>query len=592
MLEQSPLLTTTALTRDDQTHSYASFFRNPASPIYIALCFKWDPIASVCGSSTEAVQWRNIVDSFFARASQVISANALSVVLILDGEATPTSRPCLVQRWPPWNATWIYPNDPAGALTSDDPALGYNEYQVNNMAEGKPPAANLVALQAKGYGKFLDRSSPFLFWEPSVQQDIQEVLAAYRGGPQHDAGFRFATNIDPLQLHLYAAEDFSTLSSALGSGMVRSLLLSDPKYKSPLVAGSFVAVWNEQAMTSSVVRFNASGALVEGPSPLPISSLPNSFSASADLQLYFAVHNGSSYALLRDPGPGDALQLVNTGHFPSSSLISESAYSACAVAGENGTGDSQVLVFCSYATLTGVCVSAFAIEVPGVNASLLFETCYPESLRASGVDLSLAQDSGTPGVCSGMGPLSYAGMIVYEDDDDFTYRRGFCSNASALLWLTSTSLVSGVGSFPHVSVFSSSAGLTVAIAQGDSFCRNMESRNKQPFPGTCDVPATSTPYVMSYTMGSFTSISTSFSDLTACGDFQGWVHGAYGLGYRPSFTLALADVGAALPGVVVWSVHQSLGTNTTMPDATVACGVPWLEDGVVLQAWPVPLGVL
>jgi hypothetical protein len=135
-----------------------------ADRVHVALCFKYTGLAQCADAA-----WLALADAFFAAANATLSAHALTVELILDGAATPTTRPCLIARWRPWNATWVIgapalgrrprPGSRAGGLTpgwlpgrdamaaatSDDPLRGFDRFQINNMPEGGggDPAANL-----------------------------------------------------------------------------------------------------------------------------------------------------------------------------------------------------------------------------------------------------------------------------------------------------------------------------------------------------------------------------------------------------------------------------------------------------------------
>ena len=194
-------------TTTDLLHLLAAAARaQPQRRLAVALCFKWDrPLEPVCGDSAAAKQWRSASDVFFAAANHTLGGLD-NVELVLDGEAVPTKGPCLVHRWPPWNATWITGQDPPAALISDSPtSRGFDQYQVNNMPVGTPAGVHVKALAKIGYGKFQARRYPFLLYEPADRASIQAVVDDYKAGPSHPAGLRFAINVDPVQLRVYAA---------------------------------------------------------------------------------------------------------------------------------------------------------------------------------------------------------------------------------------------------------------------------------------------------------------------------------------------------------------------------------------------------
>lgn len=89
---------------------------------------------------------------------------------------------------------------------------GYDRFQINNMEEGNSsfPTSPLDTLRAHDppFGKFLASPAPgmpFLLWEPDRQTEILALASNYLKGPLAPGGFRFAANIDPVQLDLYAA---------------------------------------------------------------------------------------------------------------------------------------------------------------------------------------------------------------------------------------------------------------------------------------------------------------------------------------------------------------------------------------------------
>jgi hypothetical protein len=48
----------------------------------------------------------------------------------------------------------------------------------------------------------LQAGNPFLFWEPSDEASILEVITQYTRGPINSNGFRFAINIDLVQVRV------------------------------------------------------------------------------------------------------------------------------------------------------------------------------------------------------------------------------------------------------------------------------------------------------------------------------------------------------------------------------------------------------
>jgi hypothetical protein len=73
-----------------------------AERVHVALCFKYTGVAQC-----EDKEWLSLADGLFAAANVTLQRYNLAVELILDGASTPTTRPCLINRWLPWNATWV-----------------------------------------------------------------------------------------------------------------------------------------------------------------------------------------------------------------------------------------------------------------------------------------------------------------------------------------------------------------------------------------------------------------------------------------------------------------------------------------------------
>uniref|UniRef100_A0A7S4PIC6 Uncharacterized protein n=1 Tax=Paramoeba aestuarina TaxID=180227 RepID=A0A7S4PIC6_9EUKA len=192
---------------------YAHFFKSDRKN-GIALCFKTNGF-SPCDNSTDAQNWFGLVDDFFDKANQIIRDNNLNVEFIMDGVGTPgAGRTCLNQKYRPWVSTYIYPNDPSDAITSNNPLKGYDRFQVLNEPEQSmsDPEGWIDYFASIDYGKFSNGSYPYQFWEPSDQDTILEVCDAYLAYPDemHEEGFKFAINIDPVIFQIYTASRSGT----------------------------------------------------------------------------------------------------------------------------------------------------------------------------------------------------------------------------------------------------------------------------------------------------------------------------------------------------------------------------------------------
>ena len=120
------------------------------APLRIALCFK---SGAPCEDTPRGRAWLALVDEFFDAAQALVAARRGGALeFVLDGDGKPYD--CLVDRWRPWNSTFIDGDrSPPAALFSDDVSLGYDRYQVLNEKEDIDRWTNLSSADVN-YGKF------------------------------------------------------------------------------------------------------------------------------------------------------------------------------------------------------------------------------------------------------------------------------------------------------------------------------------------------------------------------------------------------------------------------------------------------------
>lgn len=63
-------------------------------------------LVSVNPNSTDR-GWISLIDDLYTTANALILRHKLNVEFVLDGGATPDGKPCLKDKWRPWNSTWI-----------------------------------------------------------------------------------------------------------------------------------------------------------------------------------------------------------------------------------------------------------------------------------------------------------------------------------------------------------------------------------------------------------------------------------------------------------------------------------------------------
>ena len=133
--------------------------------VSIALCFKSVP--NKCQQDSQDFQsWLKLADSFFDRAQNSISPDA--VEFILDGDAKPVS--CLIGRWLPWKSVWINADSssPVDAFTSNSQENDYFRFSVLNNREN---VSNWkwMADPSINYGKFSNGLYPYQLWEVGIR---------------------------------------------------------------------------------------------------------------------------------------------------------------------------------------------------------------------------------------------------------------------------------------------------------------------------------------------------------------------------------------------------------------------------------------
>jgi hypothetical protein len=107
-------------------------FITAPNKLHIALCFKVDSF-NPCDGSSSAQNWTALVDELFGVYESFLSESGAQVEFILDGSGTAgNGRTCLVDKWRPWNYTWIEGNDPQGDFWSNSVTNGSDRFQIMN----------------------------------------------------------------------------------------------------------------------------------------------------------------------------------------------------------------------------------------------------------------------------------------------------------------------------------------------------------------------------------------------------------------------------------------------------------------------------
>lgn len=117
------------------------------------------------------------MDEIYNLYSYTTHNSKLNLEFILDESATPgMNRDCLIDKWRPWNSTFVSSRDNVDIFFSNDKSKGYDRFQYLN--DPVPPRQETLLLaRAKqiDFGKFKDIKNPILMWEPS-QQNASKLL--------------------------------------------------------------------------------------------------------------------------------------------------------------------------------------------------------------------------------------------------------------------------------------------------------------------------------------------------------------------------------------------------------------------------------
>uniref|UniRef100_A0A7S0MXQ1 Uncharacterized protein n=1 Tax=Pyramimonas obovata TaxID=1411642 RepID=A0A7S0MXQ1_9CHLO len=169
--------------------------------IDIALCFKSAP-KELCAdeSSEDVINWNKMVDSFFARASDVVEQVKadfnITLKFVLDGDGKPCD--CKADRWMPWNSVWIVKDECSLQCFNSDEGFCRRFSILND-----PDTSDWAGISAEDvhYGKFgLVRDVPLQLWEPDAQDVISGFVEGYMTGRTKGipsgGGLAFAINVD------------------------------------------------------------------------------------------------------------------------------------------------------------------------------------------------------------------------------------------------------------------------------------------------------------------------------------------------------------------------------------------------------------
>lgn len=503
----------------------------------LALCFKYmsiDPKDTVCSEIAGVVHnpFISLVDDVHsllvpasdASGSPRFPAISSRVTMILDGDGVPdaVSKPCLVQRWRPWNATFILGSNPLQALSSDNESMGYDRFQVLNPSIGpdQNPALNLEILARMDWGKFAHSpGAPFQLWEPSSQELILGVAGGYLSRTSHPRPLLYAINIDPVQFRLYVSPNNS------GDPLTK---LSQLPFSSapPRVDGQRLRLFSvhaERLQQSIAILLSQQMSGTDGDSTIGRSLL---FYRMEDLLSFRKADDNSN-------GNGNGNGVVEgwldltsylTGQNASLSKFSQvRGLRLTSVCGS----ESALFEFSVDETsfnLTLSRVQKFQSVPPSAHSTLVSSFFGPsQSNDTDGLLVISVSETGNAVCISSVGNaaldvvncLRNLPFVVVDASCRFVSMENAVlilvdakKNVYGVLLddsfapLSNVSLL-GVGSSVDFSVASATGGQLehFALVVSDGYCWNSETKNKRPMPAMCDNVPASENLVLTYTTG-------------------------------------------------------------------------------------------
>eukprot|EP00164_Ancoracysta_twista_P007114 GFYU01010045.1.p1 GENE.GFYU01010045.1~~GFYU01010045.1.p1 ORF type:complete len:762 (+),score=232.05 GFYU01010045.1:108-2288(+) len=521
------------------------------SRMMIALCFK-DESINPCDGSDKSAKWTALLEDFFTRANQMIDSHSMNLEFILDGAGKP--KDCTVDKWRPWNSTWI--KTPAEALTSDDVSKGYDRYRVLNVGEDLTYWQNLATQK---YGKFPSNTQyPMQLWEPSDEKEIEQYLDTYiNSGVVHKPGFLFATNTNPTMFQLYSstrtglamrstvAFDFKAMESRIvvgrpAAGVMHSPLLVIAKVKSSNTHVAYLQTPGGKATDVFTLTLPSSWAAAD----VAVVDASQSASSTEGVTYTVATEDGRTALCthLDDPSKHACVETES----PIASQVQTSTTFTTTRPTQAGSNTGVVTVYTALCTGAhdGICprdCSAVVHITDGADKSVQCVSTVADlvSVSSAGAWVKASDGSGQLRVVVVVGTSDKKLLISTVE---YTHMDAVTVQPPAG---ASTVLVHA-GENPHVSAVAAAdntAAVFLVVAES-GYCFNSHKHNTQAYPTVCQAEGTATGGVLTYTFGTYAQlaahVATQGSDgVTSC--HPTLTHGAYDLGHTPATALFLVD---------------------------------------------------
>jgi len=579
---------------------YIKYFQRPNWRVFIALCFKYD-YGNNCNGDIHSQHWMSLVDQFYNRSMELIRKFDLNLEFVLDGS---DAEPCTSQRWRPWVRTWGgYPTDPI--FTSNEVDKGWDRdvvldgiiYDVDNVPIIDPGFWVSVYGNYK-FGKFLNVSYPWLWYEPSDQLGINMVCSVYLYYDIiHDPGFLFAINIDPILFTVFTGqitEKAWNYGFQLGISYHPLVTVIPLKSKYLLVT----LYWKDDIIeTVNMYQISSfetilgkldtkdSDQLLEG-LPSKVSCISSTFSPfyKEEIPIILVGDNKGNYVFYQLTSNLLSLEKQSSGFlqsngtmFSSFNLISSQDQLFILQVFENRIG--------LFLQLWNVSES-FEVEQLGDLISIDMENKLSSASLAGLAYLD--QDKS----------VTIKGILSYSDIRNeifFVYFEINISEKKVSANLISSSTYLDVGSLPKVSTAIINQTQMIIEVHGNGYCYNSDSHNKHSGPPMCQLAPTgenSTNYILNYNYASIDSWKESIQigkQLSPCHPLIS--HGYYDQGQYPSVALFSDNKEGITAGVV--AVHDGrppLAENDANIDlSNNDCGVAEPYEGIVIDSWPMPI---
>ncbi|KJE88800.1 hypothetical protein CAOG_00383 [Capsaspora owczarzaki ATCC 30864] len=571
-----------------------------------------------------------VVDSlrneFIANLSRTITTNQLNMKLLTEGYGGLAATYCP-------SAADI--TNQASCYNTD---VNCQQYAVLNCEANPipfdPVNKNVDSLCPTKFGKFINSTWPWVYWEPTDQPSIFKVLDAYVScGVEHDATFRIAINSDPLHYEVFAASRSGKAWNAhlaAQPSISASRLLTAPLASNANVP-DLVAVFSVgTADTGLVHRYQVtrSTTVFGAVAPAPVLGLAGATAlstpiAAAGISAQASGPSQQPVAIVLDAVGNYVVYVYSSADLGSLALLGNGSFSPyvplkasldVTVLNASQTSITILHTFVPSAPLSsGPCPAYLALwEIslasPSAPVALGTPTCVSSAaLTITKASVAAAEQVLPYLVYPCTTTDAYAGFATFSTDKNTIHGAPICINlvkmtvqiclplpgATSLQChgLSSAPLGAApqldVGTAPSVAMqFVNGTAMLLEVHQ-DGFCTNCDWHNKRAYPQLCDVVQESYSGVLAANYGRYSAFVAQVASATASNPGQALIsachasitHAAFDQGSSPSVAMYAHADGS---GLAMAEVHVGFPTGAVDYNG---CGFPTEYDGLVLDAF-------